>query len=188
MGKIECRASRVIARSISKDQQRSRCNANRYSQVSIESADCGSAPCPSVDIFDSYLPHPNIEIGLQKRALREVKTSNPFGNDTGNLLHRRMANPLLETNVPDEMKVVSQPPGRALVDIPGYAYDTTAGSGSTIYIIDSGLTSSDPRGQVFDEVSQMFTRAFEVYHESSAKIGSSSPHQRMRFRTYTQNH
>ncbi|GJD02248.1 alkaline proteinase [Colletotrichum higginsianum] len=50
----------------------------------------------------------------------------------------------LQSDAVDELKVVSQPPGSNLKDLPGYRYASEAGKGVTIYVMDSGANPQNP--------------------------------------------
>ncbi|KAK6225204.1 alkaline proteinase [Colletotrichum tabaci] len=50
----------------------------------------------------------------------------------------------LQSDAVDELKIVSQPPGSNLKDLPGYRYASEAGKGVTIYVMDSGANPQNP--------------------------------------------
>jgi hypothetical protein len=49
----------------------------------------------------------------------------------------------LQTNAFFDLLVISQPLGRAFLDLPGYAYNSTAGEGITVFIIDTGVNTDN---------------------------------------------
>ncbi|KAK2024717.1 subtilisin-like protein [Colletotrichum zoysiae] len=49
----------------------------------------------------------------------------------------------LQRNAPDELKVISQPKGAKLADLPGFGYGAEAGKGVTIYTIDTGANTGN---------------------------------------------
>ena len=105
--------------------------------MDIENVGCGAKQCSAFDPWDQY------EDAVPENAGASLETLNTLLNRGEEILHKRMPNYELETGVPDEMKVICQPRGKELADLHGYAYDATAGSGSTIYIIDSGFTPTE---------------------------------------------
>ncbi|KAK2044019.1 subtilisin-like protein [Colletotrichum somersetense] len=44
----------------------------------------------------------------------------------------------LQRRAPDDLKIISQPKGAKLADLPGFSYGSEAGKGVTIYVIDTG--------------------------------------------------
>lgn len=62
-----------------------------------------------------------------------------------NLRHKKR-DPVLsvQTNAPPELKVVSQPAGINLDNLPGYVYDPTSGEGITVFVLDYGYDSDNP--------------------------------------------
>lgn len=77
-------------------------------------------------------------------------SSSPPASATGGALspptdaESNPANVILQYPARDELKVISQPPGAALADLPGYGYAAEAGKGVTIYVIDSGVFVKNP--------------------------------------------
>ncbi|KAL0934950.1 uncharacterized protein CTRU02_209541 [Colletotrichum truncatum] len=49
----------------------------------------------------------------------------------------------LQSDAVDELKVISQPAGASLADLPGYGYASEAGKGVTIYVIDTGANAEN---------------------------------------------
>lgn len=124
-------------------------------QVSIENADCGGTAYPLFDPWDQFRSNSSSEAALVERATQSLDVLEPPMGRMTETLHKRMTNFQLEMEVPDEMKIICQPRGKPLEEVRGYKYDATAGSGSTIYIIDSGLTLQD-------ELSQTSERSFLI--------------------------
>ena len=52
--------------------------------------------------------------------------------------------PLQDTNAPDDLRVISQPPGIALADIASYAWQYEAMGFVRVYIVDTGADSTSP--------------------------------------------
>ncbi|OHE99271.1 hypothetical protein CORC01_05312 [Colletotrichum orchidophilum] len=55
---------------------------------------------------------------------------------------RSLSNPAaisLQYNAVDELKVISQPSGASIANLPGFGYASEAGKGVTIYVIDNGV-------------------------------------------------
>ena len=44
----------------------------------------------------------------------------------------------MQDDAPDDLMMLSQPPGVGFDELPGYAYSQVAGAGVTAYVIDSG--------------------------------------------------
>lgn len=63
------------------------------------------------------------------RSPRDTTTRTDFTNDA---------------DAPDQLKLLSLPGNKALSDSKGYKFDSKAGDGINIYVIDSGLTESSP--------------------------------------------
>ncbi|KAK1574358.1 uncharacterized protein LY79DRAFT_566041, partial [Colletotrichum navitas] len=50
----------------------------------------------------------------------------------------------LQSDAVDELKVISQPAGANLAELPGYGYAQEGGKGVTIYVVDTGVNSQNP--------------------------------------------
>ncbi|KAK1999911.1 subtilisin-like protein [Colletotrichum falcatum] len=50
----------------------------------------------------------------------------------------------LQSDAVDELKVISQPAGANLAELPGYGYASEAGKGVTIYVVDTGVNGNNP--------------------------------------------
>jgi hypothetical protein len=53
-----------------------------------------------------------------------------------------------DAEAPDQLRILSLGPGENLADSKGYKYDSVAGGGINIYVVDSGLTPTSPVSQV----------------------------------------
>ena len=51
---------------------------------------------------------------------------------------------LMQQDAHDDLKVFSQARGASLSTLPGYAYDSRAGDGITVYVIDTGINQDHP--------------------------------------------
>ncbi|KAK2050944.1 subtilisin-like protein, partial [Colletotrichum caudatum] len=78
------------------------------------------------ELLPSSTPLPSVS--LQRRTPGSPKTN----------VHKP-AQVRLQSNAVNELKVISQPPGTRLSELPGYAYADEAGKGITIYVLDTGV-------------------------------------------------
>jgi subtilisin family serine protease len=59
-------------------------------------------------------------------------------------LQKRDNNVRLQSDAPPELRVISQPEGVPLNSLPFYAYNSVAGGGVTVYVVDSGANTQHP--------------------------------------------
>ncbi len=50
----------------------------------------------------------------------------------------------MQQDAHDDLKVFSQAGGALLSGLPGYAYDSRAGEGITVYVVDTGINQDHP--------------------------------------------
>ncbi|KAK2001495.1 subtilisin-like protein [Colletotrichum falcatum] len=85
----------------------------------------------------------------------EVEQSPSFASPSSAYLRRRgagspktsivnQANFKLQSSAVPELKVISQPPGASLAELPGYAFANEGGRGVTIYVLDTGVDVRNP--------------------------------------------
>ncbi|KAF6817062.1 hypothetical protein CPLU01_13698 [Colletotrichum plurivorum] len=74
-------------------------------------------------------------------ATRHTSATGPPGSPKTSLPNP--ADIRLQSDALDELKVISQPAGANLADLPGYGYPAEAGKGVTIYVIDTGANAQN---------------------------------------------
>ncbi|KAF6839681.1 hypothetical protein CMUS01_04188 [Colletotrichum musicola] len=74
-------------------------------------------------------------------ATRHASATGPPGSPKTSLPNP--ADIRLQSDALDELKVISQPAGANLADLPGYGYPAEAGKGVTIYVIDTGANAQN---------------------------------------------
>ncbi|KAL6713987.1 hypothetical protein ACLMJK_008481 [Lecanora helva] len=105
----------------------------------INTEEAPAAACTPFNALDSNFQTSVIARGLPRSSVRSAGArNNSYDSALQHFQKRADGNFELQGQVPDEMKVICQPEGTRLADIPGYAYHASAGAGTTIYINRAG--------------------------------------------------
>ena len=86
---------------------------------------------------------PSIPVILEKEG---ASGTSPSNCPSENCSHQKRSDEiiLMQQDAHDDLKVFSQARGAPLSTLPGYAYDSRAGAGITVYVVDTGLHQDHP--------------------------------------------